>query len=576
MVRTETWSPWTLVVAAGALVVLLVTFGVRLGVPSEAAIVPVEDWRWTSDGPIVVSVAPSDDPATNALRTGDLVTAIGGRSMLDWADHALDPGIDRPAWTAGELVPFSVIRDSRPQEVLVRVGSFPVGPSLLAGWPLILFVVSQLLVTGYIALRRPGQTVARALVIGSVANLASVLPWQLGFVPSDLVRGGPFLVAFAGTVPLNLLFWASALRITLAFPGSTPPTVRHSTLRWIVWGGPILAAAAGIAIERLLIGNTLNWIGTWANVTATVISAVLILALIRTAMAYDRTPVEERRPVRWVGAAFAFGAIAILVLTAIPIALTGRAIAGAPPVAIFALPVPIALAIAIVRDRLFAIDVLRRTRGELVVAREEERRRLRRDLHDGLGPSLAAMTMKLGVAKGRIRDDPTSAEALIDQVTLETQAAIAEIRRMASELRPPALDEVGLVEAIRRRAIAFETDDPAAGMIRFEVRGPADRESPPGELPAAVEVAVYRIAVEAMTNVVRHAGARACTVTIGTARGVRLTVEDDGSGLPIAWRPGIGTTSMRERAIELGGTCRIETRPEGGTRVDAWLPFPPG
>ncbi len=78
-----------------------------------------------------------------------------------------------------------------------------------------------------------------------------------------------------------------------------------------------------------------------------------------------------------------------------------------------------------------------------------------------------------------------------------------------------------------------------------------------------------------MTNVVRHAGARRCVVTVGIARGVRLTVEDDGSGLAVAWRPGIGTTSMRERAGELGGTCRIETRPEGGTRVDAWLPFPP-
>ncbi len=575
MVRTETWSPWTLVVAGAALAVLVVTFAVRLSVPSETAIVPVEDWRWTSDGPIVVSVAPGGDPSAGALRSGDLVTAIAGRPMLEWVDHALDPGIDRPAWSAGELVPFDVIRDSRPQEVLVRIEPFPVGPSLLAGWPLLLFVASQLLVTGYLALRRPGQTVARALVIGSVANMASALPWQLGFVPSDLVRGGPFLVAFAATIPLNLLFWASALRITLAFPGSTPPTVRHRSLRWIVWGGPILAAVVGIAIERVLIGNTLNWIGTWANVTATIISVVLILALARTAVAYRHTPLDERRPVRLVGVAFAFGAIAILVFAAIPIALTGRAIAGVPSVAAFALPVPIALVVAIVRDRLFAIDVLRRTRGELVLAREEERRRLRRDLHDGLGPSLAAMTMKLGVARGRIRDDPASAEALIDQVTLETQAAIAEIRRMASELRPPALDEVGLVEAIRRRAASFGSEEPGAEAIGFEVVGPADRERPLGELPAAVEVAAYRIAVEAMTNVVRHAGARRCVVTVGIARGVRLTVEDDGSGLPIAWRPGIGTTSMRERAIELGGTCRIETRPEGGTRVDAWLPFPP-
>jgi len=580
MVRAETWSPWTVVVALAALAVLVVTFAVRLTVPSESAIVPVEDWQWTSAGAVVMAAptAPASDAAVlipDTLRTGDLVVAIDGRPMADWASHALDPGFDRPAWTDGQVVPFGIVRDGQPREVPVRVGSFPVGASLLAGWPLLLFVASQLIITGYLALKRPGQTVARALVIGSVANVASALPWQVGFVPSDLVRSGPFLVAFGLTVPLNVLFWTSALRITLAFPGSTPPTVRWRWLRWVVWVGPIVVLAGALLVLRLAIPSTLEWLGAWAKATAVVISAILVLALVRTLVAYRETPLGERRPVRWVGAAFACGAIAALVLAMIPIALTGHAIVGAPSIAALALPIPLALVVAIVRDRLFAIDVLRRTRGELVVAREEERRRLRRDLHDGLGPSLAAMTLKLGVAKNRIREDPASAEALIDQVTLETQAAIAEIRRMASELRPPALDEVGLIEAIRRRAASFGSEEPGAEAIRFEVLPPAYGERPPGELPAAVEVAAYRIAVEAMTNVVRHAGARRCVVTVGIARGVRLTVEDDGSGLAVAWRPGIGTTSMRERASELGGTCRIETRPEGGTRVDAWLPFPP-
>ena len=148
---------------------------------------------------------------------------------------------------------------------------------------------------------------------------------------------------------------------------------------------------------------------------------------------------------------------------------------------------------------------LQASRSRLVTAREEERKRLRRDLHDGLGPSLAAMVLKLNAAA--TRTDATERNALLAEIREEVKDAIAEIRRVVDDLRPPAIDEVGLVGALRQRAAALSTET-------LHVRRDGPGPLPP--LPAAVEVAAYRIASEAMTNVAKHSGASRCTIDIGS------------------------------------------------------------
>ena len=197
---------------------------------------------------------------------------------------------------------------------------------------------------------------------------------------------------------------------------------------------------------------------------------------------------------------------------------------------------------------------VRRSREHLVTATEEERRRLRRDLHDGLGPGLAGMVLGLARARRQIPSDPDAAAAQLDALTRQTQEAIAEVRRLVEGLRPAALDEVGLVAALTQRAESF-------GGIT--VTGP----DPAPELPAAAEVAAYRIAVEAMTNITRHARARAATVQIAVDGHLQLEITDDGQGLPDAFRAGVGISSMRERAAELGGHCTVEPVSPRGTRV---------
>jgi signal transduction histidine kinase len=214
-----------------------------------------------------------------------------------------------------------------------------------------------------------------------------------------------------------------------------------------------------------------------------------------------------------------------------------------------------------------AVDLtrdLQHSRERLVTAREEERRRLRRDLHDGLGPALAGMAMRAEAAAELTQRDPRAAAAMLEGLRLEAQGALADIRRLVYELRPPALDELGLVGAVRQQVDRLGATTPSV-----EISAPTTMPL----LPAAVEVAAYRIAVEAVANAVRHSRARHCEVRFADQDGLTLEIVDDGIGLPHDARAGVGLTSMRERAAELGGRCEIGSRPDGGTRVHAWLPL---
>lgn len=208
-------------------------------------------------------------------------------------------------------------------------------------------------------------------------------------------------------------------------------------------------------------------------------------------------------------------------------------------------------------------------------AREEERRRIRRDLHDGLGPTLAGITLNLGAARNLLRSDPARADELFDRLEAEAQAALVDIRHLVYELRPPALDELGLVGALREQAGRIDSNESRdarrSSSPRLRVSVDASDELPP--LPAAVEVACYRIALEALTNAARHADARTCTIRIAVKGALELEITDDGRGLDPAHHVGVGLTSMRERAEELGGTFAVELVRTGGTRVHASLPL---
>ena len=196
----------------------------------------------------------------------------------------------------------------------------------------------------------------------------------------------------------------------------------------------------------------------------------------------------------------------------------------------------------------------------------KKRRRIRRDLHDGLGPTLASQTLKLdSVLDSLAEDDVQAAEQHVKQLKSQTQQMVADIRRLVYELRPPALDELGLLEALRSHV----------AQLRIAIKAVPDPLPP---LPAAIEVAAYRIALEAVTNVIRHAQARDCRIRFVLSEekqpsSLTLSVTDDGIGLPADLQSGVGLISMRERAEELGGTCDVGSDQRRGTRISAVLPF---
>lgn len=207
---------------------------------------------------------------------------------------------------------------------------------------------------------------------------------------------------------------------------------------------------------------------------------------------------------------------------------------------------------------------LRGAREQLVLAREEERRRLRRDLHDDLAPTLAGLAITAGTIHTLIPTNPSKAAMLACEQQIAIRKAVSNIRRLVYDLRPPALDELGLLAAVRERAAQYRTSD-----LAIRVEAPDVLPS----LPAAVEVAVYRIVQEALMNVVKHAQARQCTIRLTHTDTLILEVRDDGKGLANVHSIGVGLQSMRERAVELGGTCTIERLPERGTRVVVTLPL---
>lgn len=196
-------------------------------------------------------------------------------------------------------------------------------------------------------------------------------------------------------------------------------------------------------------------------------------------------------------------------------------------------------------------------------AREDERRRVLRDLHDGIGPTLAALALGLRAARAKVRHDTSSAEWMIALLEDEVQGAIAEIRRLADGLHPKILDRVTLVEAVRRYAATL-----SHGALTVDVRGDLP------ELPIPVAAAAYRIVCEALTNVARHANARRCVVRLWLDGDLHVEIVDDGQGMAAPARDGVGLRSMRARATELGGDWLIEPVTSGGARVAARLPLP--
>jgi signal transduction histidine kinase len=207
---------------------------------------------------------------------------------------------------------------------------------------------------------------------------------------------------------------------------------------------------------------------------------------------------------------------------------------------------------------------LQLSRQKIVTAREEERRRLRRDLHDGLGPTLAAQMFRVGTAQDLLHKNPEKTAKILSDLQDGIEGTLSSIRQLVYELRPPLLDQFGLVGAITD--FVSHHDSPVEINLKLPAQLPA--------LTAAVEVAAFRIMQTGIDNVVKHAKATHCDVQLSVTNGdLNIDIIDDGIGIAVNYMAGVGLTSMRERAEELGGTFTIARNKPQGTHLSVSIPL---
>jgi signal transduction histidine kinase len=372
------------------------------------------------------------------------------------------------------------------------------------------------------------------------------------------------------------LFWGAAVIATL--------TAFFSPYEWmlsIAWWGVLIAVAVGVLRYQamgvqvtVLTGDArdpfaaLSRLGSPLGGDMDEHSLTGVLAALREALEVDGVAVEgpvaaasgsltaepTRLPLQFAGAE-----VGVLLVGARP----GGTPLGRSGQRVLEAVAPLIAAV------IHAVQVAEELRGQqerVVAATQAERVRLRQELHDGLGPALTGIGLGLEALSTRV---PEGGEELVTRLRSEVAGSLEETRRIIDDLRPSALDDGDLAAALRRRTDQLRTSG-------LDVEVEIDEGLPP--LPAATVAATFRIAEEALTNVVRHSGAGHVRLTLQHVDdSVRLEVVDDGRGPGVEREGGVGIGSMRDRAERLGGSFEIEPAqpgtPRPGTVVRVALPL---
>ncbi len=418
--------------------------------------------------------------------------------------------------------------------------------------------------------RRPDLPFGWLLGLGALADVAVV---GIGLPSLALAYHGRGGELAAWGVGLGVLQWVPTAIIgiiNVRFPSGQPSsTLGHwldRALRYGIVLGVVAnylgdsvtrdaeAAVGSLQASRVIDGTWVTPIGNGSIVLVPILILLGALAGLGVIVRCFKASGTERKQLQWraAGAAVALVLFPLTITEALPEVVS---VAG-PLVFVTTLLIPVLRyqlwsGAPVPRRRKVGLLVSRRT---LVELHEEERRRLRRDLHDGLGPLVTGLRLNLDAAQAQLATDPEKAREHLTTARQASAEVIADLRGLVRGLRPPALDELGLAGTLRAHLPGFA--DGSGVQLFLDVDSTAT-------LPAAVEVALYRTASEAVTNVVRHSRAERCTVSLTTAGAdVVLGVDDDG---PVSdtWYAGVGLTAMRERAVELGGTFLASSGPEG-------------
>jgi signal transduction histidine kinase len=420
------------------------------------------------------------------------------------------------------------------------------------------------------------ESTGRGLLIGFAFGVLGLIgpSMYIGLLRPEVVdvRGLVVGAAVFGTAVVAYMAVYGSIQAALELLAGEPPSVGTMALVAALVAAtfhPLQVAMRGV-IDELLFGRRPDPLGAAGHVAENIgDDPALALEAIREALVLPYAQLLVG------GRILATSGVAVTHTRSLPLALgddrTGELVVGLRPGDLnltqsdqHVLDLARPLLAQSLRAQLLA-DALQESREQAITAIEEERRRLRRDLHDGLGPRLSGIAFTSDAAGNTLKDDPDSAAELLRGLRAETVTAIQEIRQLVYGMRPPALDELGLVPAIRQQAEVLRTADGRPMRVDLEA------EKLPA-LTAALEVAAYRIAVEALANAARHSGSDEASARLRVRNGsLHLEVRDRG-GSNGQWRRGVGLSSMQERAAELGGTLEAGYA-DGGGRVLAVLPL---
>lgn len=338
--------------ALGALSPGVASVWVDLASPSDGARLKPGPLVWKPDGVAVIPFAE----APGGLRRGDVVLAVDGRNLESWAQALITPGASHPRWQVGQTVGYTVRRKEGVLTVPVTLGRYPLATALAQQWGGVLFAFVFLLVGAFVFVRRPAERAARGLLIAASGVVANVLG-GLGLQVGDLVGRTGFWLFQATNIAAYMLFWSATLHFALVFPR---PQAILSRAPWILplgYAAPYPVQAAYIFAMRPRSSTTLEWIGHWNAGGLTVVYLVLVLVALAAGYRAARDPVS-RQQVRWVVFAMIASASVALGLGMLPQLALGGPLLDWNAQALVALVVPVAIAVAILRYRLFDIDIV--------------------------------------------------------------------------------------------------------------------------------------------------------------------------------------------------------------------------
>jgi two-component system NarL family sensor kinase len=342
------------VVAAVALALGVAFVWLHLATPSDDARLEPGQMVWRADGVVVTPL----EPQPNGLRRGDVVVAVDGRSMDSWARGLFQPGAAHPQWRLGQTVTYTVMRAGQRLDVPVKLRPYPLGAALRTIWGTLVFGLAFELVAAFVVLRRPRDPAARVLFLASSCLLSS-LTWAFGLQVGDLVTGPGFWLYAATTFGAYILFWVAFLHFSLIFPRLHPLVIWQRRITSLIYIVALGVGIASLGVLRFLAPGTLLWLGWWLPVEGLIALPCIALSIFATISTYRTShDAAARQKIRLVVFAGLVSGTCSLILWVVPADVLGHPVISANVLGLLGLPFPLALAVAILRYRLFDIDRL--------------------------------------------------------------------------------------------------------------------------------------------------------------------------------------------------------------------------